>query len=289
MKPSIGKEIDPKRVGLSKSTIVAASLCQRKAWFGEKIRDKDGRRISVPMPERVLFGVALDTAVQHVLWNIREGAEFSDQLADDAMMDGLAAMEGRPGSEDMDPVAIQEELEESLARFKLEVLDQNILPPIKPASFMLQGMDGESLRYGDLIGTPDILSLAPYAAIIDVKSSPRRKSDRDLWSPEMAHYATMYLELFGQLPDIGYLTWVRSQSTRGWQFIGMRATPAHVTLAHEYRTATRTVVESPRVYGLGFNTQFCGSCEWKLARPELGFAGCEVGQSLATMEVRAND
>ena len=96
MKPTIGKEIDPKRIGLSKSTIVAASLCQRKAWFGEKIRDKDGRRISVPMPERVLFGVALDTAVQHVLWNIREGAEFSDQLADDAMMDGLARRDRQP-------------------------------------------------------------------------------------------------------------------------------------------------------------------------------------------------
>jgi hypothetical protein len=287
MKSAISKAIDPARVGLSKSTIVAASLCQRKAWYGERIRDAAGRRISVPMPERVLFGVALDNAVQHMLWNVREGLEFTYELLDEAVLEGLAAMDGRPGSEELDADAVREELEEALGRLFTEAIPN--LPPITKGVMLFQGMDGESLRFHDLIGTPDILCLAPHAAIIDVKSSPRRKSERDLMSPEMAHYATMYLELFGQLPVVGYLTWVRSYSTRGWQFISMRATPAHVTLAHEYRTATRAVVDTPKVATLGFNAQFCGSCEWKQARPELGFMGCEVGQSVEKLEVRADE
>jgi hypothetical protein len=286
MKPTIGKEIDPSRVGLSKSTIVAASLCQRKAYFGEKVRDSQGRRISIPMPERVLFGVAIDNAVQHVLWNIREGAEFSEKLLDEAVQDGMGAMESRPGSEELDPVAIQEELEESLYRFKTEVLDAGIINTDKTV-LMLQGMDGESLRYGDLIGTPDILQLGIHAAIYDIKSSPRRKSERDLYSPEMAHYATMYLELFGKLPKIGYITWVRSQSTRGWQFLGGESTLFHTVLAEGYRTVTRSLLEATSVERLPFNTAFCGSCEWKLPRPELAFGGCEIGQSVASLEVRA--
>ena len=286
MKPTIGKAIDPSRIGLSKSTIVAASLCQRKAYFGEKVRDSQGRRISIPMPERVLFGVAIDNAVQHILWNIREGVEFSEELLDAAVEDGLAAMDGRPGSEELDPIAIQEELQEALYRFKTEVLDKEIINTEK-GTLMLQGLDGESLRYGDLIGTPDILQLGIHAAIYDIKSSPKRKSERDLYSPEMAHYATMYLELFGVLPKIGYITWVRSQSTRGWQFFGGESTLFHTVLAAGYRAVTRALLESASVERLPFNTAFCGSCEWKLPRPELAFGGCEIGQSVASLEVRA--
>lgn len=286
MKPTIGKAIDPSRVGLSKSTIVAASLCQRKAYFGEKVRDNQGRRISIPMPERVLFGVAIDNAVQYILWNIREGVEFSDGLLDAAVEDGLAAMDGRPGSEELDAIAIQDELQESLYRFKTEVLDAGIINTEKSV-LMLQGLDGESLRYGDLIGTPDILQLGIYAAIYDIKSSPKRKSERDLYSPEMAHYATMYLELFGVLPKIGYITWVRSQSTRGWQFLGGESTLMHTVLADGYRTVTRALLEAESVDRLSFNTAFCGSCEWKLSRLELSFDGCAIGQSVASLEVKA--
>jgi hypothetical protein len=285
MKSTISKAIDPSRVGISKSTIVAASLCQRKAFFGERVRDKQGRRVQVPMPERVLFGVAIDNAVQHVLWNIREGTEWSDELLDEAVIEGLGAMESRLGADELDPVAIQEELQEALFKFKEQVLDADILTPRKGV-MMLQGMDGESLRYGDLIGTPDIIQFAPWAAIIDVKSSPKSKSQRDLYSAEMAHYATMYLELFGKLPVVAYLTWVRTQSDRRWQYVGMQSTVMHTVLAEGYRSVTRGLLESETIDRLPFNTQFCGSCEWKSPRPELGFGGCQIGQSVASMEAR---
>ena len=280
MKPPIGKAIDPKRVGISKSAIVATNLCNRKGWFGERIRDADGRRLSVPMPERVLFGVALDEAIQHVMWNAREGHGAGPAILVEAIEEGLGSMASRPGAEDLDAFAIQEELARAVLLFQ-----QNVLPELvtEKEALWLQGMDGESLRSGDgqYIGTPDITVLGDKPAILDVKSSTRSKSARDLYSAEMAHYAALYHELWGALPAIGYLTWVRTVKTEPrWQVLIGQATTEHLVLASSYREATKAALAADSPAQVGFNTALCGSCEWKIARPELGFSGCAIGQSV---------
>jgi len=277
MKPPISKAIDPKRVGISKSTIVATTLCARKGWYGETIRDTDGRRISVPMPERVLFGTALDEAIQLIIWNAREGVEIDGVIVDEAIQEGLGAMASRPGAEECDPVAIEFELVIAVETFVHE-----ILPTLSLKYLRLQGDDGESLRHGEFIGTPDILILGDEPAIWDVKSSARSKAARDLWSPEMSHYAALYEGIYGSMPLLGYLTWVRTKAPK-WQVISMQSTPLHLQLANAHRAATKAVINATAVDALPFNTALCGSCEWKVAHPELGFGGCSIGQAVAVM------
>lgn len=278
MRAPISKAIDPKRVGISKSTIVATSLCARKGWFGEHVRDAEGRRLSIPMPERVLFGTAIDEAIQNVLWNLREGRE-PDQ--EEAVAEGLGAMASRPGAEDLDPIAIEAELALAVALFMDGEMIGSIFGDTQPEHWRFQGEDGESLRAGEFIGTPDILIHGPRPAIWDVKSSPRSKAARDLWSPEMAHYAALYAELYGRLPQLGYATWVRTKSPR-WQAIAMDASPLHISLADAHRSATKAAL-SASVSSLPFSTSLCGSCEWKAARPELEFGGCSIGQAVEEM------
>ena len=282
MRPPISKAIDPKRTGISKSTIVATNLCARKGWYGETIRDSEGRRLSVPMPERVLFGTALDEAIQLVIWNVREGASLEIDfirtgLIDEAVQEGLGAMASRPGAEECDPVAIEFELV-----IAVETFVRDILPTLSLKYLRLQGDDGESLRHGEFIGTPDILILGDEPAIWDVKSSARSKAVRDLWSPEMSHYAALYEGIYGSKPLLGYLTWVRTKVPK-WQVISMQSTDLHIELATAHRAATKAAINTPTVDALPFNTALCGSCEWKVTRPELGFGGCSIGQAVAAM------
>lgn len=280
MKATISKAIDPKRTGISKSTIVATSLCARKGWFGEHVRDAEGRRLSVPMPERVLFGTALDEATSLYLFSIREGQKGDLALIEEAVEEGLAAMASRPGAEDLDAVAIGTELWGAMEGFRLEIV-QGLLQPLygeRLDGLKLQGNDGESLRHGEFIGTPDILVLGEKPAIWDVKSSTRSKGERDLWSPEMAHYVALYMGLFGELPLIGYLTWVRTKSPK-WQVISRQSTTLHLGLAQAHRSATKAILGAS-VESLPFSTSLCGSCEWKKRRPELGFGGCSIGQAI---------
>lgn len=278
MRPPISKAIDPKRVGMSKSVIVATNLCARKGWYSEAVRDDNGRRVSVPMPERVLFGTALDEAVQLVVWNVREGTTLSAELLEEAVQEGLGAMASRPGAEDLDPVLMEAELELALTKFVTDVL-----PTIPMDGLRLQGDDGESLRDGDYIGTPDMLVLGDNPAVWDVKSSPRSKSARDLFSPEMAHYAALYHALYGALPVVGYITWVRTKEPK-WHVLGRQATTLHLALAQAYRSATRVALDATEVDSLPFNTAMCGTCEWKAHRPELNFGGCLVGQAVEELE-----
>lgn len=280
MKPPISKAIDPKRTGISKSAIVATSLCARKGWFGEQVRDSEGRRLSVPMPERVLFGTALDEATSLFLWNIREGHPANLALIEEAVEEGLAAMASRPGAEDLDAMAIGTELWGAMELFRLEIV-QGLLQPLygeRLDGLKLQGNDGESLRHGEFIGTPDILVLGEKPAIWDVKSSPRSKTERDLWSPEMAHYASLFMGLYGDLPLIGYLTWVRTKSPK-WQVLSRQSTVLHLSLAQAHRSVTKASLAAS-VESLPFSTALCGTCEWKTPRPELGFGGCQIGQAI---------
>lgn len=286
MRPPISKAIDPARTGMSKSVIVATSLCARKGWYSEAIRDDQGRRVSVPMPERVLFGTALDEAVQVLNFNVREGVPVTPELLEEAIQEGLGAMASRPGAEDLDPVLIEGELEAALAGYV-----EDVLPVLRERygdglkGLRLQGNDGESLRSGDFIGTPDMLFVGDNPAVWDVKSSPRSKSNRDLYSAEMAHYAALYLDVFGALPTVGYLTWVRTtRSVPKWQVLGTNATPLHLALATAYRTATKVALDSPVVDSLPFNTAMCGTCEWKVNRPEINFGGCLIGQAVEELE-----
>jgi hypothetical protein len=76
---TIDKAIDNGRVGLSKSLMT--NPCQRKGWYSEKVRDADGKRLSFAMPEKVIFGSALDSAHLEIVYAASQGKEPDLELA----------------------------------------------------------------------------------------------------------------------------------------------------------------------------------------------------------------
>lgn len=63
------KAIAGNRSGVGKSLMRATAGwgCEREAFYGETIRDRDGHRLRFPMPEKVHFGTAVDVAVAELL------------------------------------------------------------------------------------------------------------------------------------------------------------------------------------------------------------------------------
>ena len=147
---------------------------------------------------------------------------------------------------------------------------------------LLQGLDGESLKAGDLIGTPDFIISGKTRAngrtlILDLKASKRAKSEKDLKGAEMSFYAWLWsIHSRGELPDLGYLTFTRTAKPR-YQLLTGEATIGHLLLAEEYVKTTRSVVSRGSQENVGFTTSFCGSCEWRKPNPDAGFEGCSIG------------
>lgn len=284
------KEIDPRRTGLSKSTVLAASYCQRKAFYSENVRDESGARIQYAMPERVIFGVAVDTASLALMawyregWLGEHGTPERAALLERAIALGVEAGASRECSDAIDWGAFHNEL--ALCTFELARLLDTGVVPLAGASF--QGLHGESLRhndvvYGEIIGTPDVITYDADGRlfIIDVKAAARAKSDADLHSAEMAYYTRLARQFFALAPNewprVGYLVWVRSKTTPRWSFIHGLTGPAHEVLAEEYIEATQQAIRGTRA--VSFNTAMCSSCDW--ARPVEGvFEGCTVGRAV---------
>lgn len=296
----ISKAIDPKRKGISKSLVVATSLCARKGWHQEHVRTADGARPQAVMAERVHFGSALDEATMTIIyhvWHLRE--EITDALITEAVEEGIGSIGTRPGSEDLDPVAMATELEAALRSFTADVLPQVLEGATR---VYLQGWDGESWGDGHGgIGTPDITVFygKDRATIWDVKSSPRRKPLEALYGPEMSHYAALYDDIDRGRDDhdderlprhvsVGYLTWVRVKSPV-WQVISAAVDLPHYAMAFAQREYTEAVVSHRTPDALAYNTALCGTCEYAdriegAYRParSLGdglepFPGCAIG------------
>lgn len=290
---SISKAIDPKRVGISKSLITSSALCGRKGWFSENVRMPDGSRIPIVAPERMLFGSALDEAVLYVAHSVREGQRWT---LGDAVAVGMAAVLGKPHDPDIDLVTFEVQLRNAIEIFQIDVLNDlgdGGKPLLDFRGALFQGVNGESLRIGDgaeaLIGTPDFILSGEYREsgrplILDLKASSRAKSQKDLRSAELSFYAWLYMAQFGgEVPDVGYLTYVRSARPR-FQILVGKADESMLLLAEEYVRSTRTIVRARDVANVPFRTDFCGTCEWRLPNPDADFGGCVVGSLVVTDE-----
>jgi hypothetical protein len=286
---TISKAIDPKRVGISKSLVTSTALCNRKGWFNEHIRTADGSRLPLIAPERVAFGSALDEAILFIAWHIREGLPWRES---DAVAEGLKAALGRKHQPNINWEVFEVQLRNAVAIFRADVLNDTV-PDSRPLvdfrGSMLQGLDGESLRVGDLIGTPDFIingDTRPNGRtlILDLKASSRAKSERDLRSAELSFYAWLWsVHTSGELPDVGYLTFARTAKPR-YQLLVGPADVGHLLLADEFVKTTRAVIAAKRQEDVGFSTSFCGSCEWRKPNPEVGFDGCSIGLLVAAEE-----
>lgn len=281
----ISKAIDPKRTGISKSLITSTALCNRKGWFSEHVRMADGSRVPLIAPERVAFGAALDEAILFIAQSIRDDGRWT---LGDAHALGVKAALARPHEDGIDWEKFADDLTIALELFAYDVLGMpNGTPLIDFRMSLLQGLDGESIRvrtgtYGDVVGTPDFIIAAETRPngrdlVLDLKSSARMKSEKDLRSAEMSFYAYLYAQKWGgDLPSVGYLTYVRTKTPK-FQILVGDATGEHLRIAEEYLKTTRFVVARESQEEVGFSTSMCRSCEWRKANPTVGFAGCSVG------------
>jgi hypothetical protein len=294
MSASISKAIDPKRTGISKSLITSTALCNRKGWFAEKIRTADGARLPLIAPERVAFGAALDESILEIVVAIRENAPWDLRTVHHM---GVQAAMTRPHRDDIDWDKFQGELFVALELFQSDILRDGLgEPPVVDFhGALVQGINGDSIRvntdsFGDVIGTPDFIISGRTRAngrdlVLDLKSGARAKSEKDLRSAEMAFYAYLYAQKWGgDLPDVGYLTYIRTKTPR-FQFITGTATADHLRIAEAYIATTKSVVARETADEVGFTTSFCGSCEWAKPNPTVGFDGCSIGLLMGNEEV----
>ena len=296
----ISKAIDPKRTGISKSLVVATSLCARKGWHQEHVRTANGARPQAVMPERVHFGSALDEATMTLIYRHWEQRQpITDELIMEAVEEGLGSISTKPGAEELDPIAMAAELEAAIRSFAVIVLPQVLEGATR---VYLQGWNGESWGDGHGgIGTPDITVFygKERATVWDVKSSTRRKPLEALYGPEMSHYAALYDDIDRGRDDhdderlprnltVGYLTWVRLKSPV-WQVISATVDLPHHAMAFAQREYTEAVIAHRTPDALAYNTSLCGTCEYAeriegALRPSrrIGdgmepFPGCAIG------------
>lgn len=283
MKAAPSKAIDPGRVGLSKSTIVAAEWCGRKAVYIEQVRDAAGRRVQSAMPERVIFGVAVDEATQLLLtWHLHGGLRMEE--LDMASKIGIDAARSRLCSDVIDWDAFSREVEIATGQFGVWLLNQQDLP--LAAGIWTQGQDGESLqakmpKIGKVIGTPDLIvaPLTEEAVIVDVKTGQRFKTARDLDSAEMCFYAALYRKVFPKapLPKVAYLSYSRAKSE--WTLVMRQASEVDVELGiATARTVAASIKRKPE--DAPFNTAMCGGCQFAEPITAAGFAGCSIGSAV---------
>jgi hypothetical protein len=289
---TISKAIDPARVGLSKSLM--CSPCERKGFYSETVRDPEGRRLSFPLPERVTFGSAVDEAVGYLVYRDLNGdvepdwtdEQFADIVGNDARIIGMHAAEralGWPLVTDRDTFELQ-----VANAVKLYCTSPDGLARIRslyPERLRIQGENGQSIKAGDIIGTPDFLT---DASVVDVKTWGRNDGAKKFWrSAEMGIYAWLVTSIDGTMPRrLAYQAYVRvSKPYWTWLEITDEAEiAALVSMGRETAAHWRGLLEIGRPELFPTDTYYCGDCPFRDPMPDHGHDGCAVGRLVPRTE-----
>lgn len=273
---AIGKEISLGRVGISKSLVTTP--CERKGFYSETVRDASGRRLRFPMPERVIFGQAVDTAHATIVDAARLGERVS---AHAAVAAGMTRIDS-PTTDAIDFAVFEAQLRLAVDKFLSEPAG---LARIPLDGIRIQGDDGESLTWRGLVGTPDYI--LGDMSVLDVKTAARSYPvDKPYKSPEMAFYALLVAGWSdGTLPPrLIYQVYVRSAKPY-WQWVEVPGSADLVALGAEYVAHWRALLAAENVDLATPNTMFCGDCPWRKAMPDVEHPGCRVGSRMPMVEV----
>ena len=246
--------------------------CARKAWYGEHVRDAEGGRLRFAMPERVIFGSAVDSAHLEIVYAASQGKAPDLALAIEKGME-----RARRGlfSEPIDWDVFAVQLSNAMTLF-LSQPDGLARIPLDGIRF--QGANGASLKADDVIGTPDIW--LGDDSVLDVKAAGRRKSVADFYrTAEMPIYALLVASQSGVLPPkLIYQVYVRNVKPY-WQWVEVPGTAAIVALGKAHAAHWRALLTGP-VEMASWDTAFCHDCGFRDALPDVGFGGCEIGQTI---------
>lgn len=284
---AIDKGIDRSRVGLSKSLMT--SPCERKAAYGEWVRDEKGARLDFPMPERVLFGSAVDEAVTFILYHELNDSIYAPSAAVKTGIDAVTRKKGWELIEDRATFRVQVENAVDLYLRPHEAQDPENprgrimaddglarVLAISAENVRLQGDNGRTLRAEpDLIGTPDIIT---DRRVVDIKTSGKRYSVAKFrQSPEMPVYTELYAAEFGVLPEfLAYQVYVRVTKPY-WQWIEVPASSRHIELSRLHAARWRKGLATKDIDLFAFDPGFCAECPFANPIPEVAFEGCPVG------------
>lgn len=228
------------RTALSKSAVVGWDLCATKAGF--ELTD----RRPLILNEKISFGSALDAACEVLItghqkrWPERE-----------AMTQALLAVQTIV---DRDGIELPiDELEKALRGFQSEVIPRmNLSHAVLQAS-----VSAEIAGLGPVNGHPDIILAngSPW----DVKSSRYKK---DLPSVELGLYAILIEEATGRdVPEAGYLTWVRSGRGR-WEIQPWQITSEARRWAWARVNQYARAAETGAFYGAPKFPGLCNDCQY---------------------------
>ena len=259
-----------------------ASPCERRGAYGELIRDAEGKRLRFPMPEKVVFGRAIDAAHAYIVYHDMRGKPLDLSAA---LVEGLKAATEQEASEEIDWSIFSLQVSNALSLF-MEQDDGIAKLREHYEGLRFQGDNGRTLRADeDVIGTPDYLT---PRGVIDVKTSKRSYDPSKFYrSPEMPVYALLYAAENGAVPEfVAYQVYVRLAKPK-WQWIEAAGTPEMVALGRSYANRWRKGLAAGDVDLFSFDAGFCGDCPWKAAIPEVGHEGCPIGQSVPVVEEAA--
>lgn len=271
----ITKDISPTRIGLSKSLMTTP--CHRKGWYSEHVRDDNGGRLRFAMPERVLFGSAIDSAHLELVYAASQNKGLDVDLA---IEKGMERARQSQSSEAIDWAVFEVQLSNAVELF---LGQPNGLERIPLEGIRFQGANGESLTTDDVIGTPDYL--LGDGSVLDVKATGKRYNPTKFWrSAEMPLYAYLASAEMGVLPPkLIYQTYVRVTKPY-WDWLETPGLSALVSLGKAHASHWRALLTGP-VEMASFDTTYCSDCGFRDAIPEVGHGGCEIGQTIPVEEV----
>lgn len=282
------KEIDGARVGLSKTLMTTP--CALKGYYGERVRDEHGRRLRFPMPERVTFGSAVDEAILYILWHDRDGLPWDVGTAVAMGMSRATTAEGWRLVPDME--AFHTQLDNAIWSYTTSPDGLVRMQALYGEGLLLQGNDGESLRAGDVIGTPDAMT---SRRVIDVKTWGRRKADparlgdelaaaKTVWGGvEMAIYAYLFAKQNGEVPEsVAYQAYIRSARPY-WLWVEAPGTPELVGYGAATARRWRALLAADDPDLFTPDTTSCHDCGYRDALPQYGHDGCHVGRLLPVL------
>lgn len=258
---------------LSKSLMT--SLCQRQGWYKDHVRDRDGYKLRFGMPERVIFGSAVDAAHLELTFAASEGKEPDLALA---VKKGMERARTGLFSEPIDWTVFEIQLQNAMTLF--------LSSPNGLSRIPLEGIRFQvALESDDIYGPPDyLLDEADGESVLDVKTSKRRKTVNDFYrSAEMPIYTLLKAAEHGALPKrLIYQVYVRVTKPY-WDWVEVPGIAGLVSLGKAHAAHWRAILAAP-VEAAAFDTTFCGDCGYREAIPEVGHSGCAVGQSMPVTE-----
>ncbi len=291
----IDKTIDPARTGISKSTLMTP--CARKAFYTETVRDAQGRRLRFPMPEKVVFGTAIDYGHARLVW-----ARLHDEPVDlGAVIDSAVTLAlTQDCSESIEDAVFRLQVTTALRKLtgelpnRTRVVRGQFVPDEEPDGFggtpieripldglTVQGDNGRSLRWEDVVGTPDY----DGPGVIDVKTSARAYGASRFWTkPEMPVYALLHTaEHGGELPAfLAYHVYVRAAKPY-WQWLSVPCPADYVALGQMHAAHWRAAMEVHEPDLFAVDLAYCGECPYREALPEYGHGGCAIGQAVVAL------